>query len=319
MMAVFNIRGFIFFTMVCILIVLFPLARRSAQTRTGMLGLQRAAARPAGGDTNVTKGSTVGRFVIYRGKNGPVCRQMTPSEVQDLNLDDREQATINLSGSLSSAAQQQTGLKITLRGTSQLQNNPSAQNAFLRAAAKWEAMVQSPISIVIDVDFGPTLFGEPYESADIIGSSDAQALFSSTIYSSVRNSLITGASTPQQTAIFGGLPVGSVPTDSGNTSGTLTSSANFRALGLINATANPTTENATFGPPPSIGFNSAFPYDFDRATGSMLIKLTSKQQRFTRSATCSDFSRGLERARSIPLSRWRRPFGIYTEFGRGPI
>jgi uncharacterized protein (TIGR03437 family) len=268
-MSVVNMRGFMFLVAIFLLIVLFPVARRHAQVRSSIAGLQRVGSAASTDGNAVTRGSTAGKFIISRGDDGTECRQMTVAELKDLKLDDREQATINLSVSnaVKNAAQQQTGLKISLRGTSQLQSSPDARDAFLRAAARWEALVQSPISIIVDVDFGPTLFGTPYDSPNTIGSSDVQSLYSSTIYSSVRSALNAGASNGQQTAMFGALPIGSIPTDSGSTSGILTSSANFRALGLINATANPTTEAGNFGPPPSIGFNSAFQFDFDQSDG----------------------------------------------------
>ena len=44
-------------------------------------------------------------------------------------------------------------------------------------------------------------------------------------------------------------------------------SANLRALGLINPVANPSGEQANFGDPPSIGFNSEFDFDFDPSNG----------------------------------------------------
>src|SRR5581483_1471848 len=44
-------------------------------------------------------------------------------------------------------------------------------------------------------------------------------------------------------------------------------SAIFRALGLIAPVADPAAEAATLGPPPSIGFNSAFLFDFDPSDG----------------------------------------------------
>ena len=66
----------------------------------------------------------------------------------------------------------QAGLRIILRGTAQLQGFPLAEEAFKRAAAQWEAMIQTRVAIVIDVDFGPTLFGKPFEDG-VLGSTDA--------------------------------------------------------------------------------------------------------------------------------------------------
>ncbi len=52
------------------------------------------------------------------------------------------------------------GLRIVLHGTTQLDQNQTAKNAFIAAANRWEAIVATPITVVIDVDFGPTFFGE---------------------------------------------------------------------------------------------------------------------------------------------------------------
>jgi hypothetical protein len=58
----------------------------------------------------------------------------------------------------------------------------------------------------------------------------------------------------------------------GNAGNISAASANFRALGLLTATANPDQET-DFGQPPAIGFNSAFSYDFDPSDGIDADKL----------------------------------------------
>ncbi len=271
-MAVKRIRGFLILALLGVLLILFPVARRHAQTnQAGALrsavGLQRATSRAADDGSSGTTPATAGRFVIYRNENGSVCRQMTPGEAAELRLDERSPILNELLPRNLANGQAQTGLKITLRGTAQLQSNAAARDAFLRAAAKWEGLVQNQITIVIDVDFGTTLFGKPYDSPNIIGSSDTQSLLGPAIYSFVRSALNAGA-TNAQTGILGALPPTSgVVTDSGTTRGIQTPSANFRALGLIDPIANPTGEAASYGSPPSIGFNSAFSFDFDAGDG----------------------------------------------------
>ena len=49
--------------------------------------------------------------------------------------------------------------------------NPTAKAAFTAAAAKWEALIQNPITVVIDVDFGTTHFGEPFGSTQTYSAS----------------------------------------------------------------------------------------------------------------------------------------------------
>ena len=54
------------------------------------------------------------------------------------------------------------GIRIVLHGTQQLQNNPTARDAFIVAANRWEALISTPITVVIDVDFGTTFFGTAF-------------------------------------------------------------------------------------------------------------------------------------------------------------
>jgi hypothetical protein len=157
------------------------------------------------------------------------------------------------------------GLRIVLRATSQLERFPEAQSAFLRSAAIWQDRIQTPITIVIDVDYGPTLFGAAWPGQSIGGSS-AQELTRDT-YSTVREQLIAHASGEQELAICHSLPVGTIPTDIGATSAMRVPSANVRALGLLDATADPDGQERSLGKPPSVGFNSNQKFDFDPSDG----------------------------------------------------
>jgi hypothetical protein len=159
-----------------------------------------------------------------------------------------------------------TGLTLVLRGTPQLERFPQAKSAFLRAAAVWQAAVQTPITVVVDVDFGTTRFGTPYPDG-VLGSTDSQLIGANDLYSDVRNALVSGASSPQEASLYNALPTTTLPTDLGACRGVFTSSSVFRALGLLPATADPTGEANQLGPPPSIGFNSNFPFDFDPSDG----------------------------------------------------
>jgi hypothetical protein len=157
-------------------------------------------------------------------------------------------------------------LNITLRGTPQLDGFPQAKAAFVRAAAIWSALVRADITVVIDVDFGPTRFGVPFPQG-VLGSAQSQQLGNNDGYTDVRNSLISGAGSADELALYNSLPQTSVPTDIGNTSRLFAPSAALRALRLIDAVADPDREQAQFGQPPSIGFNSGFPFDFDSSNG----------------------------------------------------
>ncbi len=211
------------------------------------------------------------RYLITWTGEGTSCRTMTREEAEYWRAERGRDSLRELrDGGLNRIAEtgQQAGLKIILRATAQLENNPQAKEAFLRAAAYWESIITSPITVVIDVDYGPTRFGVPYPSANVIGSTSTQTIGTTTLYNSLRTRLIDRAeSGSQQARIFNLLPTGSLPTQLGNTTSVFTSSAILRALGFINTTADPATETSSFGPPPSIGFNSNFPFDFDPSNG----------------------------------------------------
>jgi hypothetical protein len=157
---------------------------------------------------------------------------------------------------------QQTGLTIILRATAQLEANATAKAAFIAAAARWEAIIHNPITIIIDVDFGPTRFGVPYPGSDVLGATSSQRTGDSLNFLDTRTRLIAGASSAAETSLYNTLPSGEVTTDIGPTEGVLAPSALFRAIGALPAVADPINEQASLGSPPGIGFNSAFTFDF---------------------------------------------------------
>jgi len=163
----------------------------------------------------------------------------------------------------------QAGSDITfvLRGTDQLEANQQAKAVFLRAAEIWRNQLQSPIpiTIIIDVDFGTTFFGQLFNE-NVLGATRPQELSSSTGYPSVRSALINGSETAEEANLYNLLPSSMLPTSAGNLEGLTLPSALLRALGLIAPEASPGTEPG-FGNPPRIGFNSAFSFDFDPTDG----------------------------------------------------
>jgi len=213
-------------------------------------------------------------FIVYQGPNGQtVCRDATLAEGRALKSSARSSGfhqinhlknqTMPASGSGEAPAG--SGLTIVLRASAQLEQNPQAKAAFIAAAAKWEALIQDPITVVIDVDFGPTVFGIAFPSSNILGLTATQELYYVGNYSDIRGRLISHASSPSESALYNALPVGSVPTDLGNVSTVFVASPILRALGSISPVANPDTE--PYGGAPKIGFNSAFGFDFDPSDG----------------------------------------------------
>jgi hypothetical protein len=162
---------------------------------------------------------------------------------------------------------QQTGLTIILRATAQLDANATAKAAFIAAAARWEAIIRNPITVVIDVDYGPTRFGVPYPGSDVLGATLSQRVGDSLNYLDTRSRLVAGASSPAETTLYGTLPSDEVTTDIGTTEGLLAPSALFRAIGSLPPVADPINEQVSLGSPPGIGFNSAFTFDFDPENG----------------------------------------------------
>ena len=155
----------------------------------------------------------------------------------------------------------QRRLDIILRPTPQLDAFPEAKAAFERAAARWEALIANPVTIYVDVDFGPTLFGEPF-GAGVVGFAIPDDRVSAEgAYAELRRRLIAHADDAAEAAVLAALPEDVIPTDLGPTTRYQSPSALLRVLGLLPAVASP------FDPAPAIGFNSAYAYDFDPSDG----------------------------------------------------
>ena len=197
-----------------------------------------------------------GAYVLQQVDGSVQCRDATADESTAFNARD-ESISLQIISPLraNGVTAADAGLQIILRGTPQLENFPQAKNAFLRAAQTWENLIQSPITVIIDVDFGTTRFGTPYPSPNILGSTFSQFVGGAAAYPEVRRRLIAQASSSRESDVYNALPDTSIRSDVGTTAGMLAPSALFRAIGLLNPVANPATETAAYGPPPSIGFN----------------------------------------------------------------
>jgi Calx-beta domain len=216
-------------------------------------------------------------FMLYAGPDGDtICRAATAAERGELEkITPKNLRQINHLGEKSPGLSTEADndlpqhLTIILRATTNLENNPAAKAAFVRAAAEWENIVMSPVTIYIDADFGPDNFGAPW-STGVLGSTSAPSGIYS--YAFVRNNLISGANTAAKSAVYNALPASSVPVDVNPNSSTNVSVSNSigRAIGLLDPTAQP-GDGA-----PRIGFNGSinsttgqptFNFDFDRNNG----------------------------------------------------
>lgn len=221
--------------------------------------------RPPYIDFSLPTTAEAGRFTLYQ-QNGEVrCRETIAEEVETLRRDPSIMLHTISSDDSYALSEAEPGLKIVLRATQQLENFPEAKAAFLKSAAIWEQKIGTPITVAIDVDFGPTYFGNVWPRFSL-GNSNAQELSNANIYNIVRARLIEGATDEQQLAIYNALPLDSIPTDLGNTTTMMGPSANARALGLLDPVADPSIEK-NLGNPPEVAFNSNFNFDFDPSDG----------------------------------------------------
>jgi hypothetical protein len=205
-------------------------------------------------------------FILYKTDQGVECREASALEAKMFSRQENSIGLHRISPIHMNAVDTESpGLQIVLRATQQLERFPEARSAFLRSAAIWEDKIQTPITIVIDVDYGSTFFGVSWPTGSI-GASGAQEL-THDVYSTVRRQLIAQASNEQERSICNSLPVGTIPTDIGTTSAMRVPSANARALGLIDAVADPDGREKSLGKPPSVGFNSRQKFDFDPSDG----------------------------------------------------
>ncbi|HEX6098416.1 MAG TPA: NF038122 family metalloprotease [Thermoanaerobaculia bacterium] len=202
-----------------------------------------------------------GAFIVRNVGGKLVCHDATPAEARRLNAPSRVQLTVfgEESGRIRTNAS--AGLNIILRGTTQLDANPAAKAAFERAAEIWESKIADPVTVYVDVDFGSTRFGEPFDENVIASANSDYRGAGDGLYAEVRALMLAHAHNANETAVYGALPLASLPTDIGGTTGLASPSILLRAIGAIDAVALPGDEG------PDIGFNSAFPYDFDPANG----------------------------------------------------
>lgn len=230
-------------------------------------GISNAAspAVPLASATNSIDLSAASEFsnsVLYQVDGVAGCRNSTNDESLMIARRDpsRELRTIS-PPQLHSA----DGLQLILRATPELDANPAAQAAFVRAAELWASRIQSTTTVFIDVDFGSKWFGHEFPQG-AMGITNPQMLIASGHYFSVLNRLVDSASDTKELSLYMGLPMFTpVPTDLGDTMSVLAPSAVYRTLNLINP--DPTFDPPFYGPAPAIGFNSAMDFDFDPSNG----------------------------------------------------
>ena len=229
---VFRVSAFVLALGLGVFVLAWPLAQKNS----------------AQGPSDVSK-SDREYFVLTAGANGEVvCREALPEELSGLKggIPSSELRQINHLEDHPPGAPVEMHLPghltIILRATPQLDANPTAKAAFIAAAANWENRIKSPVTIYIDVDYGPTNFGAPWPGG-VIGSTSPSSPVSAS-YLNVRANLITTASNANETTIYNNLPSPVVPTDRGDVGTVSVTTAIARAIGLLDPTAQPTDSAA---------------------------------------------------------------------------
>jgi hypothetical protein len=203
-----------------------------------------------------------GAFVVRQVEGKASCTDAKPHET--LRITARPSVPLRVFGEGAGRVRTHAsaGLNIILRGTAQLDGNPQAKAAFERAADIWESRIADQLTVYVDVDFGTTRFGEPFEEDVLASASSDYRGGSENLYAPIRDLVKVRAHNGAETSLYGTLPTGSsLPTDLGPTTRVVYPSILLRAIGGTAAVALPAD------PAPSIGFNSAFPYDFDPSNG----------------------------------------------------
>ncbi|MGI8565706.1 MAG: NF038122 family metalloprotease [Pyrinomonadaceae bacterium] len=210
-------------------------------------------------------------FIIYQSNGEVACRDATEVEAREIDRRDPDVELIilrNKSNDIGlleteqySANAEATGLKIILRGTTRLdQQYPDVKAAFIRAAAVWESLIKSDITVVIDVDYGPDRFGTAWGSG-VLGSTSGTVF--SPQYDDVRQRLQTRSPGAEELALYNALRAGSLPTSQGAATRIRIVSPIARAIGITSQHAAPNDTDKDI----SIGFNSSFSFDFNPDDG----------------------------------------------------
>lgn len=210
-------------------------------------------------------------FINKVDKNGAVnCEEV----VTNATTLDNSVATTNLHilPSLNDASSLR-GVKIILRATDQLMQYPDAILAFRRAAARWERVLTTPMTTVIDVDYGPTRFGTPFNTG-VLGSTSTTAYYAfkapnvnALVPDFIQKFKDLKPGNTQLADLYNAIPNPTPSTVPANLSRGIGTLINLQALGFVDAniSADPTVN--PFGSVPAIGFNSGFPFDLDPSNG----------------------------------------------------
>ena len=243
----------------------------SPRAGAGALLLAALLAAPAAAQTSADALRHAGTHVLTVGPSGGLaCDLATERQLAELQDDRARRAGVRLTALPSLNGDRVGTFRIILRATDQLLAQPEALLSFRRAAAQWERIIQNEVTTVIDVDYGPERFGAPWPDG-VLGSTNSALEFSSSP-GGVISRLKSSTDDAQLLALYDAIPV---PTPSTVEDGGTTQNLNrgigglipLQILGSRPAQIDPDDPDFQFGDVPVIGFNSAFPYDFDPVDG----------------------------------------------------
>ena len=249
---------------VLVLAIMIPAQTRNLVSRADAPKVKGALSYQSALDSGQITGARMSTgFVSYEAAGVAGCRSAKPEEATTIARRDTTQELHVIS---EPQLQSDSGLQIILRATPALEANAAAKAAFQRAANAWMSRVQSNTTVLIDVDFSPTWFGEAFPDG-AIGITNPQMLFGFLQYYSLLSQLQCSSTDAHELSLYQDLPQppSMVPTDLGDTAHILAPSAVYRTLGMINP--DPDYDPGAFGAKPAIGFNSNVSFDFDPNDG----------------------------------------------------
>jgi hypothetical protein len=229
-----------------------------------------SASEQSGAIESSSKTSDVDSFIIEMVGGAATCRDATPAEVP-LTIsrpDDHGVPVKALIPTMPPTANAQaqggenvnTPLTINLLALSQLQGDPNKDAviaAFQKAASYWTARIKSPTTMTVNIDYGPNSPGGGAFGPNTLGATGS--LRTTIDYAGFLTNLKASSNGAGETAVYNALPTSFVPTDTGNGAVVSVARPLARSLGLP-VSATPLADA-------TIGFNSAFQFDFNPDDG----------------------------------------------------
>src|SRR6056297_1218005 len=210
-----------------------------------------------------------GTFVVKAGPDGDlICEHANEAEVAALRSTPGAPPNFTVFSS-TNTEQEISGMRILLRATDQLLEFPGALLAFRRAAARWERAISTPITTVIDVDFGPNRFnGGPFPPNVLASASTAARTFAGIGPDEIVDALLEqNGDDPQLAALYSAIPLPTPTTAGTSLQRAVVARPLAQAYGYLPAEADPDPVENPFGEFPTIGFNAAFSWDVNPDDG----------------------------------------------------